>query len=219
MTAADRGARSLVLSFLVAGVAAGCAQPDADAPSDRTPAQESPSAATVSESGRSAGDADTSFALRPEDLDAYRAGALAEIARIEAASAELARAKTSRDTTTVLVSIRADHSAAAGAERAGIDVRRYQRIRDALSDVLGSRTMGEMMKAQLAGVDTASLAAADRANIRESLQEAARFEENAYRGVPPDVQPLLRRRAGELDSLRLRLAALRLSFGRRSSGQ
>ena len=219
MTAADRAARSLLLSFILAGGAAGCAKPDVDALSDSTPTQGSPSAATMPESDRSAGGADTSFALRPADLDAYRAGTLAEIARIEAASAELARAKTSGDTTTVLVSIRPDNSEAAGAERAGMDVRRYRRIRDALSDVLGSRTMGDMMKAQLAGVDTAALAPADRANIRESLQEAARLEENAYRGVPPDVQPLLRRRAGELDSLRLRLAALRFSFGRRSSGQ
>ena len=210
---ADRRAPSLVLSFLMAGGVA-CAQPDSDAPSQQPPAQDSPRTATPSESDRTAAASDTAFTLRPSDLDAYRVATLAEIARIEQASEQLARAKTGEDTSSVLLSIRPDNSEAAAAERAGVDLRRYRRIRSALTDVLGSRVMGQMMNTQLAGVDTTALPAADRATIREGLQEAARMEDDAYRGLPADVQPLLRRRAAELDSLRLRLAALRLSFGR-----
>ena len=199
---------------MAGGVA--CAQPDSDAASQQPPAQDSPSPATPSESDRTAAASDTAFTLRPSDLDAYRVAILAEIARIEQASAQLARAKTGEDTSNVMLSIRPDISEAAAAERAGIELRRYRRIGLAMTDVLGSRTMAEMMKTQLAGVDTAALSAADRATIRESRQEAAQIEDNAYRAIPSDVQPLLRRRAAELDSLRLRLAGLRMSFGRSS---
>ena len=215
MTGPRCRASALIHWLAIVAVVAGCAQPDAGQSQDEDASvAEAASAALVDDGASASVPTDTSFTLRANDLDAYRTGTLAEIARIEAASTELASAQTSRDTATVLLSIRPDRSVAEGAERAGIDVGRYRRIQSAISDVLGARVMGQMMMAQLWGVDTAGLAAAERAQLRESLREARTMEDDAYRKVPPDVQPLLRSRAGELDSLRLRLAGLRMRFGR-----
>ena len=145
--------------------------------------------------------------LTEADLDRYRKGRKAEIDDVKKKVAALAAAKNQTDTLNALGALTNDaERTQAGADAAGMTLARYERLTDAVDQVLGAYSMTEMMRKNQAGVDTASLPEGARAQVRQNMAQA----EEGLKRFPEQNVKLVVPHAAELDSLRLLPAALAL---------
>lgn len=199
--------RAVALVALVA--AAGCGGGDkADNDADTAVAVEQeaappsqdhapPAQATAEQSGP--------MVLTADDLDRYRKGRQAEIADVKKKAAALTAAKNQMDSLNALGVLANDaERTQAGAEAAGMSVPEYQRLTSAVDNVLGAYSISEMMRKSQAGVDTASMPADTRAQVRANMAQA----DEGLKRLPEENVKLVVPHAAELDSLRLLPAAL-----------
>ncbi|HET7551127.1 MAG TPA: hypothetical protein VFK04_07540 [Gemmatimonadaceae bacterium] len=145
--------------------------------------------------------------LTADDLDRYRKGRQAEIADVKKKVAALAAAKNETDTLNALGALTNDaERTQAGADAVGMSLAQYDRLTDAVDQVLGAYSMTEMMRKSQEGVDTASLPEDARAQVRQNMAQA----EEGLKRLPEQNVKLVVPHAAELDSLRLLPAALAL---------
>ena len=145
--------------------------------------------------------------LTEDDLDRYRKGRQAEIDDVKKKAAALAAAKNETDTLTALGALTNDaERTQVGADAAGMPLAQYDRMTDAVDQVLGAYSMTEMMRKSQGGTDTASLPEDAKARVRQNMAQA----DEGLKRLPEQNVKLIVPHAAELDSLRLLPAALAL---------
>ena len=210
MTAAT-AVRSCLLSLVLF---AGCAGETPDAAQDR----QATDAATASpgEAAPARGAADESAAtiqLTASDLEAYRRGMEAELEAVRAAGE---RVKTTSGTRQLeaLSEMLPEHTSQAGARASGLTLARYVEVVRAIDQTLAARASSRLMSGA-AAIDTLTVPAEYRAQFRETMRLAAEAEARAYEKLPPSLVETFKDRAPALDSLRMRLAGMRMSAAAR----
>lgn len=201
--------RGVAIVALLAAVACG-GKGDSGDDTDTTVAAEQeamPEPQQDASAGQTAAEETGPVVLTEDDLDRYRKGRRAEIEDVKKKVAALAAAKNQTDTLNALGALTNEaERTQAGADAAGTTLARYERLTDAVDQVLGAYSMTEMMRKNQAGVDTASLPEDARAQVRQNM---AQVEEGLKR-LPEQNVKLVVPHAAELDSLRLLPAALAL---------
>jgi hypothetical protein len=201
--------RAVVLAALLAVVGCGGGG-ESGADADTTVAAEQEAAPQPQESaGTEQASAEESgpVILSEDDLDRYRKGRQAEIDDVKKKIAALDAAQNQTDTLNALGALTNEaERTQAGADAAGMTLAQYDRMTDAVDQVLGAYSMTEMMRKSQAGVDTASLPEDARAQVRQNMAQA----EEGLKRLPEQNVKLVVPHAAELDSLRLLPAALAL---------
>lgn len=205
-----------ILAVLTAAVATGCARAGDDAAevSDtQTVAgdlDETPQTAPTTEPSAPTADAP----LAVSDLDAYARGVRAEIEAVEKAWTQLRGAKSGTDTLSAVFAATPGETQPTGASHAGVSLDRYRIVVDRVDRVFATRDMAAASAKMHAQIDTTTLDSTMRASVRQSISESESAWGDPYKGLEPDVADAIKKRTGQLDSLRLRLAQLRLGGGR-----
>lgn len=205
MHAAHRTVASVALAVLTAAPAvtvAGCRRghdrtPDATADS---PDAARPAAAPAAPASTPVADGSTA-PLTVSDIDRWQRGMAAELEAVRAAATQRAHATSANDSLTATAATTETATRAAGARAAGVDERRYQQLRTALSAVAGYMTPLEQQ------MDVSKMPEAAVAQLRQSHDEDLA---RAAKSLPPDVVAALRPRAAALSAQELALTAERL---------
>ncbi|HJU66197.1 MAG TPA: hypothetical protein VJ596_10995 [Gemmatimonadaceae bacterium] len=193
---------ALVSTALLVLAACGGGEDDADtaAAADTT----TQAAATPAPSG---GGADTQASTSPllltaQDVELYQRGREAEIERVREMGERLKKATNASDSGSImgtLIDERARQRAAAAL--IGVDEQRYFRLLETVDEVLRKWQMAKMTADMTKGVDTTTLTAEQRAQMRASATPN-------YEGLPPQNVELILPKAPLLDSLRMMPALL-----------
>jgi hypothetical protein len=167
---------------------AGAAQAQAEA--QPQPPAEAPAAAAAPAPEATA---NAARPLQPDDLDAYAKGMQKEIEMRQEASDRAAKAKAANDQTaevTALAEITSAEVTKAGAQAAGVDPVRYDRIKNTVDHVLGAVEMNAMM-----------------AKMGDAAQ-AQKFQSDPYAALDPALAAALKSRQDELGKLRAQNMAI-----------
>jgi hypothetical protein len=201
----------VALAALVAAVGCGGSGDNADSGADADTAvaaeQEAAPQPQASATEQTAAAESGPVILTQDDLDRYRKGRQAEIDDVQKKAAALAASKNETDTLNALGVLTNDaERSQAGADAAGMPLAQYERMTDAVDQVLGAYSISEMMRKSQAGTDTASLSEDARAQVRQNMAQA----EEGLKRLPEQNVKLVVPHAAELDSLRLLPPALAL---------
>ncbi|HEY9479283.1 MAG TPA: hypothetical protein VIP79_04310 [Gemmatimonadaceae bacterium] len=174
---------------------------------DSAPGAERSSAAEQASEGQASAEESGPMLLTSDDLDRYRKGRQAEIEDVKKKAAALTAAKNQTDSLDALGALTNEaERTRAGADAAGMTVAQYSRMTSAVDNVLGAYSMSEMMLKGQKDVDTSSLDAEARAQIRSNIAAA----QEGLKRLPEANVKLVVPHAAELDSLRLLPAAMAL---------
>lgn len=216
--------KTLVLALVLASTLAACGRDEAP-PADGT---DTPTAA-AGEASAPAGDAlqaesasappqspDHTVArpLVPSDLDAYVAGLKREIEmlkpHVEAVKAAREKKDTAAETAALLAMSQPYEEEAAKA--AGLELERYQHVRQVIDEVLSKRQAVELLEQQVAtmeSADTSGLTPEQKAENDKAIAGFRAMIEDPYADLQPDFAAAMKAREGELDTLRNEALALR----------
>jgi hypothetical protein len=195
-----RTARTLLLVSLLA--ACGGAKDDASADDSAAQADSAAAVAAAEPAPAAAPPAPASdAAVTVDDIDRWQRGMAAELQAVRDAGERLKTAKTGNDTVTAMFAANETSTRAAGASAAGVDENRYNRIRSALSSLVGALAPLEV-DMNVSQMPAPMVAQMKQAREQQLAQLAPQH--------PAELIEALRPRAGDLRKQELTLVGERL---------
>ena len=152
--------------------------------------------------------------LTVADLDRYVRGKQAEIALLHQASRDLDAASDADAQLEILMNVLPARTQKAAAAAVGVSVQNYERLVDAVDEVLGKLEMRAATAPMLADADTTSLSAEQRAGLRSAIADMEAAWGDPYAGLDPAVARALEARADAFAGLRAELVGLQIQLAR-----